>query len=168
MWKVILYPIWKYEYVEKKLSEYEKDGLRLQKVFFCYLFYFCPSNPKETVYFFSYTLPKEWGMLEASYELSRYYGANIVNAKFSGIDIYRMINRGQNLAEFYQVRDFYLKHVLKVKLFLCTFFLMLFSLCALGAPSANLKWIFGITCLINITYVAYYIVGLLDLSKSKH
>ena len=168
MWKVILYPQWKYDHVEKLLTEYEKRGLRLQRVVFCYLFQFVPSTPKETIYLFSYTFVKEWGMLQASYELRRYHGANRIHVQGSGgIEIYRMINQGHDFDEFYQFRYAYLKHVLKVKSFFSMFFFVLLSMCTFWAPLMVLKWVFGVFTLINAAYIIYYTVGLLIVPRLK-
>lgn len=116
MWRIIIYPQWKYETIESKLKTLEEDGYCLSEVWFLYLFKFKKVPPRKTRYIVIYTFLKEWGMIEYGYWLRRKLGANTISAHpFSSTTFYRITDECQDLPDLFTFRNRYLRHVVKLR-----------------------------------------------------
>lgn len=117
MWRIIIYPQWKYETIEKKLKTLEEDGYRLSEVWFLYLFKFKKVQPGKARYIVTYTYLKEWGMIEYGYWLRRKLGAHSISAfPFSSTTFYRIKDESQDFPELFTFRNHYLRHVVKLRI----------------------------------------------------
>lgn len=88
--KRFLYPIWKFDEIEKELSVLEENGWRLDKVHGIRNFEFVKSKPKTTKYFFIYSMPRE--------RVDMYLIENTLKQEFGATKI-----QGKGSAEFYRI-----------------------------------------------------------------
>ncbi len=95
MWKFIGYFNLSYQKLEKKLSDYEKKGFRLEKVKFGYFFKFKKiSSIKAPKYICLYHLPRETHLVDFDYQLKKHHNAIQVQTDFfTNIEIYRITSK---------------------------------------------------------------------------
>ncbi len=90
MKKRFLYPIWKFDEIEKELSVLEENGWRLNKIYGIRSFEFVKSKPKTTKYFFTYSMPRERvDMYSIENTLKQEFGATKIKGKGS-VEFYRI------------------------------------------------------------------------------
>jgi len=167
MWKIIVFPQWNYEYAEKKLEQMERLGYRLEYMCLCWLFIFRKSSPRNVRYIFTYSLPKECGMLDCEYELRRRCKANKVPASccfFS--QIYRITDLEQDVQMILNFRSRYLIRALLQKIFLTGFYGMLAvigyvdSLCKKTPPT-----LFCLVGVLAFFLALYYLTGIIWIKR---
>ncbi len=90
MKKRFLYPIWKFDKIEKELATLEENGWRLNKIYGIRNFEFIKSKPKASKYFFTYSIPRE--------KVDMYSIENTLKQKFGATKI-----QGKGPVEFYRI-----------------------------------------------------------------
>ena len=63
MKRIILFPIWKVDELEKKLCEFEKKGYRVTNIKYSYIFLFNEVKANESDYFISYAAYRDESMI---------------------------------------------------------------------------------------------------------
>lgn len=168
MWKFIFYPQWNYEVIEKKLSDLERTGYRLERIRFFWFFMFVKCKPKNANYIFTYNFLKEHPMLESEYELRSKYNANQIDGgNWLYTSIYRVTQTDYDLNSIKKFRCEYLKKIFIKKILFSVAFVLI---CLTGVLFSD-KPIFAgieniILCILgffSILYVLWYLGGLLIL-----
>ena len=115
MKKRFLYPIWKFDEMEKELALLEKSGWRLDKIKGLRCFEFVKSTPKTTTYFFTYYLAREkltMHLIEDT--LKQDFNANQIKGSlavgFGGVYVFRL-TKPVGLTEQKVFRNIVLQHL---------------------------------------------------------
>lgn len=125
MWKFICYFDLSYQKVEKKLSDYEKQGFQLEKVKFGHFFKFKKtSSVKDSKYICLYHLPREVNFVDFDYQLKKHHNAIQVQTDFfTNIEIYRIPSKTSETKIMKNKIKKYFLHCLFQKIFLSLIFL---------------------------------------------
>lgn len=167
MWKFIWFPLWRYELIERKLEELEQRGLRVETVCLFWLFKFKVSEPKTVRYIFTYTFPKDWGMIDLDINLKRYYRANPIKSRclFSW-NLYRITDITQEV-EVGLFRRKYIQGVLLKKAML-SFSGVVFGLACCEKLSGTFLFRYILLMpLFMAVMTLYYLFGFSSLYKNK-
>ncbi|MGN0487554.1 MAG: hypothetical protein ACI4GB_10025 [Acutalibacteraceae bacterium] len=114
MKKILFYPLWKVDGLEKKLHDYELEGWRVKSVSYSYIFEFIKAKPKNTDYIVTYDMARDRTACMYEYEqrLLVEHSANIVETRFTGYDLFRITGENRDYGKLKNYRKAYFKHVL--------------------------------------------------------
>lgn len=158
MKRVILFPIWKVDELEKKLCEFEKKGYRVTNIKYSYIFWFNEVMAKETDYFISYAAYRDESMIACE----RYVNGSKVQTSLSYYSLYR-IDGNKDIIQFIRgARMDYIKAVIRTKLlFFFIFFLLLliFLILNIDKMTCNQLIFDSVFLLIFFLFTAYYLFG---------
>lgn len=166
-------PIWKCDKIEAELEKLEKDGWRLNKISGFRKFQFVKSPPKETKYFFTFSLARDSGpgMIDTTYLLKQQHQATKIDGNFiEGLkttSIYR-ITKDADLTQQKIYRNIFLRHLVMQNIWLPLFFVVLSVVCiALDNKSFwNMENIcFFAVGFIGIAVIIYNLIVLIYLRK---
>lgn len=125
MRKFIFFPLWRLDELEDKLNEMERNGYRLVKVEFPFLFTFVESKPKDMRYYMPITVWRNSSMYNCAYAITL-HGGHEINCRFCYFSIYRTSTPKDEIAMLYGVRMDYIKSVLLQKILLFLAFALMF------------------------------------------
>lgn len=126
MKKRFLYPIWKFDEIEKELSVLEENGWRLNKIYSIRSFEFIKSTPKTVKYFFTYSIAREKiNMYIIEDTLKQKFNASEIPGNFGGTQFYR-ITKQVDVGEQVFHRNIILQHYLFKRMIYCLLVLLLF------------------------------------------
>ncbi len=182
MKKRFLYPIWKFDELEKELSALEENGWRLNKIHSIRNFEFLKSTPKSVKYFFTYSMPREKkNMYSIESTLTQKFNANKIQGNLTenwGIIHFYRITKQVDVEELLVERNTVLRHYLIKNIVYITLLLMILLLPLifgmvlnpekfLNDVSSNpIGTLFIICCLVLIIFgLVYNIVGYGYLNK---
>lgn len=176
MWKFIYYPHLSYDKVEKKLSDYEKSGLRLVSAKWRYFFELKEATPKKSKYVFTYELPREnkMTMTEYEYDLKREYGANEIPSKHMSVTIYRITEEAKDVGEIKSKIKNYYAHCFRTYILLCLSYLIMYS--GVMALTATLTeglhfnfeiFLLSVVAILSMLYVIRCLIGIYITKKSS-
>lgn len=165
MKKFIFTPLWKVEKTEKILSDYEKDGYRLEKISFPYIFELKKSTPKNSMYFImKYYRSNSHIPFDLEHNLICEHGCSPVGESdtFTGYDVFRTL-RKDDFTEFKGMRADYFRKIYRDCLIgdiiFLVFFTVMFILYLQGNNDGNGNALF-ITYLMVLTLSSvYYLFG---------
>lgn len=121
MKKIILFPIWKIDELENKLSEYEEKGYRVSNIKYSYLFTFKKVSPKKIDYYLSYVFARDESMMACE----RYVKGGRISSIFCFYSLFRTGESKEKLSFIRGARMDYVRFVLKSRLLIfLAFFLM--------------------------------------------
>lgn len=126
MKKIIYYPLWKIEKLEKKLNDLEVAGWRLKSVQYSLVFNFEKSKSKCANYIITYNLAKDNtpSMFEYERILLSKYSANKIFSKGTGYNFFRITGEKREFESLKNYRNNYIKHVLFHYTLISLFFLI--------------------------------------------
>jgi len=155
--KYIFFPLWKIEVLEKKLSEMEQKGYRLENIKFSYCFFFKKSTPKEMNYFLSYKSFRGQSMSYADYALESRHYANLIKSKMCFFNLYRTKEQKEKLSLLYEARLDYIKRILLEKALTSFFITIIFT--NLFFLSLMKAWLAIALAVISACLTTYYMIG---------
>ena len=171
------FPLWKVDKIEEQLSNLEQNGWRLDRISTFNCFHFVESSPKNTSYFFTYNLIKDYGMTDVEHLLKSKHSANPVRRNPNAsilhtIYVYR-ITACADLEKPRFYRNIYLQHLVRQKLLLgialpiFSSLMLTLQLAINGIPTEDIsKWIFlGLINLLLLAYCGYHFYGLYRLKQ---
>ena len=147
MKKIILFPLWKIEDLERYLESMEEKGYRLEKTKYSHFFYFKKSTPKQMRYFLSCKSFRGQSMGHCDYALVSKHSASQIKSSMCFYTIYRTKDSREDLSLLYEARLDYIKTKLLENSLTSLFFTMLF-----------LALIFA-SMVTQSTYKSFYILG---------
>ena len=158
MKRIILFPIWNVDELEKKLCEFEKKGYRVTNIKYSYIFLFNEVKANESDYFISYAAYRDESMIACE----RYVNGNKVQTNLSYYSLYR-IDGNKDIIQFIRgARMDYIKAVIRTKLlFFFVFFLLLliFLILNIDKMTCNQLIFDSVFLLIFLLFTAYYLFG---------
>lgn len=164
MKKIMFFPLWKIESVEKYLQNMEANGYRLEKIKHSYFFYFKESTPKQMCYFLS--CKSFWGKGTGScdYALESEHKAHAVESKMSFYTMYRTKDSKENLSFLYGARLDYIKSILLERALTSLFLTVLFSVASFLAisnaqPPYKEFFLLGAIIGASVSFTFYYFCG---------
>ena len=173
MKKIIYFPLWNIETIEKQLHDYELNGWRLNNVQYSYIFDFVKSKPKSTNYIITYSMAKDYttGMYEYDRMLLNDYHANKIPNRFTCYNFYRITEQNRDLSDLKKYRRKYFKHTLFQYLLISLFFLIvgLFMLIvAKKQQITNLQFVLiVIYTIVSALFFVYRIYGYIKQTLKK-
>ena len=180
MKKRFLYPIWKFEEIEKELALLEENGWRLNKISGIRCFEFVKSTPKATKYFFTYNIPREnINMYLTEDTLQQKFNANPVKGSFIeglGITTIFRLTKPAELAEQVTNRNIILQQLIFKRVVWGIIFLVLLLLpLTIGIilnpenffSDVNPFYIIFFICyfLVSLSYLIYNTIGYISQKK---
>ena len=120
MKKIITFPVWRIEELEKKLERYEEKGYIVRKTRCLFLFDFEKTTPKRINYFIPYSVSKTFDGCKNMVKGSR------ADSKFCNFTVIRTGVDKEKLSLIRGVRMDYVKSVIKTRMFFALGFLLLF------------------------------------------
>lgn len=164
MRKTIFFTKLNYHKLEEKLSQLEREGLRLTAVRSLYQFEFAECKGKDTKYFCVYNFMKEYRSGECEKRLVSEHQASRVSGTLS-IDgtttIYRTAKPDCDFSDLSADRDKYLLRVFIKKLFISSLFLVLALIVLLDACPDRLGCIITLSVgAVSALFTAWNIYGL--------
>ena len=127
--KLILYLPFNFNKIEKYLQAMDQAGYRLTQIKLLFWFYFVPAKDKHSKYYFTYSMPRERGMVDYDISLKRQNAEEIKTSLFYGATLYRICDLETPLEEMISFRSSYLiKSCIRIiLLLLCQSALFLFG-----------------------------------------
>lgn len=165
MKKIMYYPLWEIDKLEKNLNRFELDGWRLNGVRFSCIFEFSKGQPKNTDYIVTYNMPKDGTqcMYQYEQELLSNHKAIKIQSKHTGYSIFRITGKNRNFDFLRIYRKKYFKHVLFQYMLISLFFLIINTSICFTAFIQNdclvVKIIFGICTFIMLIVFLYFLFG---------
>lgn len=119
MRKIIPFPVWRIEELEKKLEEYEEKGYRVKKARCLFLFEFEKTTPKRTDCFIPYSVSKNFDGYKNMVRGSR------ADSRFCNFAVIRTGEDKEKLSFIRSARMDYVKSVIRTRMFFALGFLLL-------------------------------------------
>lgn len=169
MWRCFFTPQWRYEQLESRLSEYERKGYRLKRVYGRSLFLFEQSLPKDVTYLITYTFMHDSGMKQWDLELLHNNGIQIPTSLFTSEEYYRLPKLDCEVREFLKCRSRYLLNVFCQKIIIGLIFSITIWLNLRTLHSIPVLHYLALILLVSgVVYIGWYIIGLFLLLHSLH
>ncbi len=169
MWKLLIYPQWRYAEAEKFLADMESKGYRLETVKCSFFFKFKKTVPKKTKYVYLYHYMKDGN--EKHFDAKHYLlgacgGTQVCGKRWFEPTVFRVTDIDTDISEVIKFRDSYLKRA---------FLLNVLTALILGLPSI-LAYVFYpsvwnnvliLIALIASVVILYHAVGVIWLSRGN-
>lgn len=169
MKKIIWFPIWKIDELEKRLSEYEENGYRVSEVKYSYFYSFKEVVPQKIDYYVSYTALIKMNTRDTSMlECDRYVKGGKIPTKHCTYSLRRTREDEKKMDFIRGARMDYIKSVLMQKMLLWfAFFIMFFLFMFLDMNKmTDSRFAFYILCLsITLFYFCFYLLGFIKQIK---
>lgn len=125
--KIIYYPLWEIEKLEKRLRQMELCGWRLNCVKYNVFFEFEKSKSRDAEYIVTYNITRDWhpDMYEYEHQLLSKYSANRISSKFTTRNFFRITGTNRNFDELVWFRKQYIKRALFQKMIIASWFFIL-------------------------------------------
>lgn len=125
--KIIYYPLWKIEKLEKRLRIMELCGWRLSCVKYNVFFVFEKGKPRDAEYIVTYNIARDWhpNMYEYEHQLLSKHSANRISSRFTTINLFRITGTNRNFDELVRFRKKYIKRALFQKMIIASWFFIL-------------------------------------------
>ena len=163
MKKIVFFPLWRIDDLEKYLESMEQKGYRLERIKHSYCFYFKESRPKHLYYFLSYKSFRGSSMGFCDYALLSNHKAIPIESKMCFYSMYRLKECKENLSLFYEMRLDYIKMKLLEKaltaLFLTILFLTIVFAAVITQSSFNEIFLFSPLIGMCVCMTIYYFYG---------
>lgn len=162
MKKIIPFPVWRIEELEKKLEEYEEKGYRVKKTRCLFLFDFEKTTPKRTDCFIPYSVSKNFDGHKNMIRGSK------ADSRFCNFTVIRTGEDKEKLSFIRSARMDYVKSVIRTRMFfaLGLLLLLVFALFMDMNHMTEVKLNFYIAFIsVSFIFLCYYFYGFIIQTK---
>lgn len=167
MKKFMFFPIWKFDELEYKLKEMEKQGYRLDYIKYSYFFYFKKSKEKDMNYFITFNTSRKFGSGFCDYNVLTNHKGNEINTQYCYYNIYRIADSSENLDHLYEFRREIVLTSIRELFFSVLFLFIIFFIVLMLSISASLVYYMYFSLLGSVILFAYSIYYLFAFLKQK-